>query len=309
MNEFQKAFGILITYISLTNSDNNINKFRICYLNNFQQYNNDSVIRNNECVNLLHNFASEINFRSINTHGNCFRLYEKHGCKGVSRFSRPYSPNHNDLLVLGFKNGILSVSNCFENDICEFNKSCDASKNPMILGLNPSLPMDTIDLKGPITYQQIGENGRTESVEAKIAKNHFYTGNSINDEAHKKAKTFGRSDDIPGHIIFERFGGSGTDLRNIFPQKINYNRGIREDIEDLLSGAIEAYNTVSITVNLLYHNLNDKRPYSLIYRIIEKDTSLIFVTLNETKLFQDVKIYEILNVMNLQPLFILTNSY
>ncbi|KAF0760353.1 Uncharacterized protein FWK35_00034145, partial [Aphis craccivora] len=74
-----------------------------------------------------------------------------------------------------------------------------------------------------VGYYQIGPNWRTEEMEAEIYRYHLNTGTSTNNATRIFARNMGNSNDHAGHILASRLGGSGTDLRNIFPQTSHMN--------------------------------------------------------------------------------------
>lgn len=234
-----------------------------------------------ECINVSVNKDQCVKLtkqkwaNSLSTGSGCFRLYDKDKCEGKSKFVGPNTPNQNDLKKIGFDNKIVSVSECFSEDKCsnrgkrQTNNGCRWANDELTIGFLPWLQRDRNNLKPPVVYFQRNQNGRTEVMEALIEKKHLKTGTPTDQNARNYATSSGRPDDDAGHILAARLGGSGTDLRNIFPQSKNFNRGVwAREVEDWVARVVETKGKARFTVNLVYNNNQDKRPTLLVYRIL-----------------------------------------
>lgn len=142
------------------------------------------------------------------------------------------------------------------------------------------LPRDTTNLNGPVRFYQRAPNGRTEVMEAQILPQHLNSGTATNTAARTYARQMGKNNDDAGHILARMLGGSGTDLRNIFPQNLNFNRGIWSEVEASVADAVRNNNGIRFTVNLMYHSTSDTRPYKLVY-CIRKINNGEVITIND----------------------------
>lgn len=226
-------------------------------------------IDKNKCVNVDKNdWAS-----SVNTFGGCFRLYEHADCEGKSIAVKPGSPSHNNLVALGMNDMVTSVSLCFSTDKCDHrskrsNNNCQWANNVFTIGFLPWLNSDRNNLNGPISYYQIGPNSRTEVMEAHIYPHHLGTGTGTNQAARDYTSNMGNPSDDAGHILAARLGGSGTDLRNIFPQSRHINRGAwAREVEGLVALVVQSQGSAIFTINLIYEETTDTRPQLIVYRI------------------------------------------
>lgn len=230
-------------------------------------------IQDNKCINLDKNDVAS----SVNTFGGCFRLYEDENCQGRSIVVQPGTRSHNNLEDLAMNDMVTSVSMCLSTDKCDNDNrykrsngnNCQWANEVLTLGFLPWLIRDTSNLdNSPVVFYQIGPHGRTEVMEAYIYVRHLNTGTSTNQVARNFARSMGNFNDDAGHILAQRLGGSGTDLRNIFPQSPNINRGVWSQVEETISQLVLlSRNGVRFTVNLEYHSREDTRPYQIVFRI------------------------------------------
>jgi len=121
-----------------------------------------------------------------------------------------------------------AVSTWFTHDTCETETGKKRSSNNcqfingLTIGFLPRLMRDRDNLQNsPVSYYQIGPNGRTEVMEAEIYRYHLNTGTSTNNATRIFTRNTGNSNDQAGHMLASRLEGSGTDLRNIFPQNLH----------------------------------------------------------------------------------------
>lgn len=238
---------------------------------------------NNECVEIDRHFW----IKSVNTTGTCVRLYKENHCTGKSVAIYPGSISHHDLKKVNISYHIGAIGNCFDHDKyfeCtdkssrskrQANQYCELAKDVLTIGFLPWRTRDTTRLDGsPVRYYQIHpRNSRTESMEALITRNHLNTGSSTNQAARNYAHQMGRNNDDAGHILAQRLGGSGTDLRNIFPQSNNINRGVWAQVEDTVANVVQNYGSVIFNVNLEYSDEDSTRPNKIVYRIAREDNN------------------------------------
>lgn len=242
-----------------------------------------------QCVNL--DDANTIS--SMRTFDNCFRVYDGPNCEGNSMPLYPGTPAHNDFGELGIDNRINSVGRCYDHDICanRSKRSSNDNKIPNNLflcsmaavsfynglqGNSMSPIVDTSDLPrdGPIQYfQRSALNGRTELMEAHIYPKHLNTGTRVNRTAQAHVRQWSLSGDQTAQILAQRLGGSGSDLRNIFPRNSNFSLRNFSRVEETVIKAVSDRGGARFTINLLYHTAMDMRPYELIYRIATTDGS------------------------------------
>jgi len=114
---------------------------------------------------------------------------------------------------------------------------------------------------------RLGPQGRTEEMTVTIYPRDLNTGTAASNAARKKARSWGKKDDDAGHIVAKRLGGSGSDLRNIFPQNPNKNRGQWRTQEGKVFDLVKKHNGVRYYVKLIYANRNAKRPTKFNYRV------------------------------------------
>ncbi|XP_031634643.1 uncharacterized protein LOC116347958 [Contarinia nasturtii] len=228
------------------------------------------------CVNVDEDDKNAIS--SVNTLGNCVRLYDDANCLGKSRPLYPGSPRHNDLLQLKFNDITSSFGKCYDND-----NNCDSQVDgtndcTFTIGILPWALKDRNNLPSPIILFQTGPYDRAEVMEAQIEAKHLNTGTAASQNAYKYAKQMGNIDDNAGHILSTRLGGSGTDLRNIFPQSRLFNHNIWSQIVNFVADTVERHGGAHFTVNLLYDGIRDTRPYKIVYRVkSENSTDVLFV--------------------------------
>jgi len=240
--------------------------FIYCKTDNFKEDCSTQTIKTKYCTNL------KTSMQSVNTLGQCLRIYESINCEGRSIIVRPGTSSHNNLN--DYNMHARSVSTCFTYDTCETGTRKKRSSNncqfinDLTIGFLPWLMRDRDNLQNsPVSYYQIGPNGRTEVMEAEIYRYHLNTGTSTNNAARIFARNMGNSNDQAGHILASRLGGSGTDLRNIFPQNPHMNMGLWRSIENDVYNMVLNSGFVRFTINLLYEDRSSTRPYSIVYRI------------------------------------------
>lgn len=71
---------------------------------------------------------------------------------------------------------------------------------------------------------------------------------------------------------------TGTDLRNIFPQSSNFNRGMWAQVEGQVADVVHNNNGAIFIVNLQYANAAATRPDSLVYCIKNLQTNANILT-------------------------------
>ncbi|XP_055303239.1 uncharacterized protein LOC129568923 [Sitodiplosis mosellana] len=221
-----------------------------------------------QCINVDSDDNNAVN--SVNTLGNCVRLYDDINCSGKSRALYPGSLRHNDLLQLNFNDKTSSFGKCYDDDYCGSQNStnnCASASNELTVGILSWVSQDRSNLLNPVTLFQTGPYERTEVMEALIRAQHLNTGTVASQRARNYAKRMGNYSDEPGHILSARLGGSGTDLRNIFPQSRNFNRGKWNQVETFVADVVQRYGGAHFSVNLLYQTTSDTKPYEIVYRI------------------------------------------
>ncbi|KAL7301718.1 hypothetical protein TKK_0005715 [Trichogramma kaykai] len=151
---------------------------------------------------------------------------------------------------------------------------CDTA----VLGFQSHLPRDTSNLgNGPVRYYQRAHgNGRTEVMEALIEPKHLNKGSAPTKGARDYAHRMGKANDDAGHILAARLGGSGSDLRNIFPQSKNINRGVWAQAEADVANAVQKYKKIHYVVNLIYKDQKATRPYQINYKVTKPDGGVLF---------------------------------
>lgn len=229
-------------------------------------------MRRKQCMNIDIEDNNSVN--SVNTLGNCIRLYDDINCSGKSRALYPGSPKHNDLLQLNFNDKTSSFSKCYDHDNCDANNNCD---DELTIGALSWVSNDRSHLPSPVTLFQTGPYERTEVMQAEILPQHLNTGTAINQNAQNYARRMGNYNDNAGHILAKRLGGSGTDSRNIFPQSRNFNQGGWSQMESTVVDTVQNYGGAHYSVNLLYHTTSDKRPYKIVYRIISMNSNDVVI--------------------------------
>lgn len=231
-------------------------------------------MRRKQCLNLSrgdNNAAS-----SVNTLGNCIRLYSGSDCIGKSYAFYPGSPSHDNLPKLQFNDIASSIGRCYDDDFCDARvkrstssqANCRFANDLVTVGFREDLLQDQTDLHGgPIVYYQIGPLTRTEVMEAHILPQHLNTGTSIDANAQDYVRQMGNSNDDAGLILASKLGGLGNDTRNIFPQSSNVNHIVWDQVESSVADIVQKYGGAHFTINLLYHSVSNTRPYEIIYRI------------------------------------------
>lgn len=216
------------------------------------------------------NLQDEI--KSIDTRGKCLRIYDQSDCEGRS-IAVQSGKYHN---LVDYVITARSVSACFQRDKCETQTHRKRSYNckfinDFMIGFLPWLRRDRDNLQnGPVQYFQIGPNGRTEVMEALIHRRHLDTGTPPDNSAREFTRNMneGNTGDQAGHVLASRLGGSGRDLRNIFPQNPHMNMGhwrsIENDVYNLVAASDEP---VRFNINLLYESRSSTRPSSIVFRI------------------------------------------
>ena len=126
-----------------------------------------------------------------------------------------------------------------------------------------------------------GKNERLESAFAKIERQHLGTGTSTNAAARLFARTFGRAKDDAGHAIAKRLGGSGKDIKNIFPQSLRLNRGDFREYEAKIAAKVKAGKEVFVQVILKYDSSIATRPSRIVYVTRVNGETEIKVFLNQ----------------------------
>lgn len=104
-------------------------------------------------------------------------------------------------------------------------------------------------------------------MEAEIYRYRLNTGTSTNNATRIFARNTDNSNDQAGHMLTSRLGGSGTDLRNIFPQNSHMNTGLWRSIENDVYNMVLNSGFVRLTINLLYEDRSSTRPFNIVYRI------------------------------------------
>ncbi|XP_050439305.1 uncharacterized protein LOC126844884 [Adelges cooleyi] len=242
-----------------------------------------SVTSRSPCVTVDNNdWAS-----SVDTLGKCFRLYEHNRCEGRSVAVYPGSVGHDDLSSVGMNDMVTSVGSCWDHDRyreCPTRSKraagnrCEFAMDVLTVGFLAWRARDTIGLTGPVNYyQRSGRNGRTESMEAFIYPRHLYTGTGTNGAAQAYARRMGHGNDDAGHLLASRLGGSGTDLRNIFPQSPNINRGVMAQTEAMVAEVVNSYGSARYNVNLEYADEDATRPVQIVVRIARGDTGEVIL--------------------------------
>lgn len=225
-------------------------------------------MRGRQCVNLDIDDNNAVN--SVNTLGNCVRLYDDINCSGKSRALYPGSTQHNDLLQLKFNDVVSSFGRCYDDDYCDEKQStqCGSGSDELTVGFLSWISQDRSHLPEPVTLFQTGPHERTELMVAQILPQHLNTGTSISQKARNYIQNIGNDGDDAGQILAARLGGSGTDLRNIFPQSPNFKRATWSQVEASVADVVRSsHGGAHFSVNLLYHTTSDTRPYKIIYRI------------------------------------------
>lgn len=136
--------------------------------------------------------------------------------------------------------------------------------------------IDTTDLPrdGAIQYyQRSALNGRTELMEAHIYSKHLNMGTRVNRGVQAHIRRWSLDGDRAAQILARRFGGSGSDSRNIFPQNSQFNLRNFSRVEETVAKVVSDRSGARFTIRLLYHTAMDMRPYELVYRITTIDGS------------------------------------
>ena len=115
----------------------------------------------------------------------------------------------------------------------------------------PDVPTRPVG-NGPITGYVRNQAGALQWLQAEIRIEHLDTGTNTNQAVRTFARRLGLPTDDAGHAIAARLGGTGTSEWNIFPQVVNFNRGVyRVEIEDLIYRAVR--NQGLVRVWLIFH--------------------------------------------------------
>ncbi|KAL6954760.1 hypothetical protein U1Q18_051949 [Sarracenia purpurea var. burkii] len=197
-------------------------------------------------------------------------------CTGKSVAFQPGSGSHDDLE--NFDMGkVSSVTRCFTSDLCAndaksptSNKlGCQWGNHFFYIGNLTWLPLDTDYLgSSPVLWYQTGHwSRRTEAVHAHIYDYHIGNGSAVDEAAVAFAIDMGYTSDDPGQILPSHLGGSGTDLRNIFPRSKNFNRMEWAHVIANVEKFVSTYGSAYFTVNLAFHLVSETRPFLIIYQI------------------------------------------
>lgn len=228
---------------------------------------------------------------SVNTFGHCFRLYEREDCTGESIGVQPEIENTNDFKGFTKSNVVLSMSRCFRSDLCvsrsgtsiNYEIGCHWPNHRLHHGSLPWLTYDIGNLEGgPVLwYQTGGWSNRTDVIHAHIFKHHVRRGPGINENARKYIEDNGFPGDEVGLILPNRFTGSGSDLRNIYPQSSDFKSRLWGNLENRIADIVRRYGSAYFTANLAYHLATDTRPYLIIYRVRPGDLSSEEIIIND----------------------------
>jgi hypothetical protein len=118
-------------------------------------------------------------------------------------------------------------------------------------------------------HVSFGEGGRVEEAFARIEKKNLGGGSVTDSAARRLIQTLdAKEDDVAGHIIAKRLGGSGKgEDCLVFPQSRVLNNGKFKSFEAGIARDVREGNQVDVHVRLLYPSLASKRPSALIYRV------------------------------------------
>lgn len=251
-------------------------RFEACSKTNFQG--DCGVVEGRGCVSLLDlTWSNEVSMHdSINSlksiDDTCIRFYENINCKGRSQAFYNSHPNAlKDLAVSNFANTASSAGPCLEYE-CAYKNSNHGefdcvSHDSIYFGEKPSLK--TIEVKednNPIVKYQRGFNDRVEYLLAKIKTHHLNRGSKPDSTAKAYAAKMGKPGDVPGLIIGEELGGSGSATYNIFPQNGYIANSMYHEILDRNLYALASRNgEVWWEVNLHYDDESSTRPSALVY--------------------------------------------
>ena len=132
-------------------------------------------------------------------------------------------------------------------------------------------PLAWIDPLGLAKVPKIEINGQDQiiSASATVRKEDIGTGTPTNQDARDWAHLRGNNDDDAGHILGALLGGSGTDLRNIFPQLPKINRGKYRVFEGKIRNYINKHGTVHLEWKFVYAN-GGTRPTQIVYIVKQK---------------------------------------
>ena len=111
-----------------------------------------------------------------------------------------------------------------------------------------------------------GHKGRLEEMNAEVGPSDLYTGTATNQRARNFARSMGYGNDDAGHSLARALGGSGTDLRNIFPQLPRINRGIFARYERRVRRSIQKSGLKAKIVQKLKYVGKSTRPYEIRYK-------------------------------------------
>lgn len=217
------------------------------------------------CVNV--DVDDDNSIKSVNTIGNCVRLYDETNCLGKSVTLYPGSLHHSNLLQLRFNDKTSSFGKCYDNDICGSQANGNECDDVLTIGALSTHLKDRNNLPSPVTLFQIGPFDRTEVLEALITPSNLNTGTVATQNARNFGRRMGNVNDEAAHILSIRLGGSGSDLRNIFPMSRLFDYSKWSKVDDLITDVVNRYGGAHFTVNLLYKDTADTRPYKIVYRI------------------------------------------
>lgn len=163
-------------------------------------------------------------------------------------------------------NEVIQIGNISNPVFPSKQKQVEAPQTKLTSPIN-----DTTNLTPPVKFYQRAQNNRTEIMEAFILPEHLKRknrGKDLNVESRMYAKSLSNYNDNAGLILPKKFGGSGTDFRNIFPQYAAFEQfNWANSIEDSLTKAVKNHRGVRFTVTLKYNTTKDTRPYELEYCI------------------------------------------
>jgi DNA/RNA non-specific endonuclease len=229
----------------------------------------ESYDQNADCINVKH--PNQIS--SMNTQGSCVRIFSSNSCQGKTVPLYPGTPAHNDLGYYHLENLVRSIGPCFINDRARHdlmrrsNPNYQFASDVLIIGMIASLAVDRNNLRGPVSYFQVGYGGRTEVMQAVVGRHHLGTGTQTNGQSSQYVRRLGYNNDDAGHILANYLGGSGTDERNLFPQSPSFNRGVFAQFENMVRSIIELHGQATYTVNLIYPHSTSTRPNLIVVQI------------------------------------------
>ncbi|CAF3080776.1 unnamed protein product [Rotaria sp. Silwood2] len=121
---------------------------------------------------------------------------------------------------------------------------------------------------------------RVQYIYAVIHRRHLDTGSEVSKKCRKILKESYNyvEGDACGHIIARRLGGTGNDIKNLFPQNSQVNNTTYKSMEARVYNHVKSGTGcyTEMHVRLDYddsnnHSTIEKRPYRIIYLIVFKD--------------------------------------